>query len=74
MTFPSLEQALHAGFLVCKRTERGYRVATRTAAGWLEADVDVPVAQRKADENAEPSLKDPERVDHRKSDGIQEKR
>jgi hypothetical protein len=49
MTFPSLEQALHAGFRVCKRTERGYLMATRTSAGWLQADVDVSDVRRKAD-------------------------
>jgi methylphosphotriester-DNA--protein-cysteine methyltransferase len=49
MTFPSLEQALHAGFRVCKRTERGYLVATRTTAGWLQADVYVATGRRKAD-------------------------
>jgi hypothetical protein len=49
MTFPSLEQALHAGFQVCNRTERGYRVVTRTAAGWLQADVVVSTLRRKAD-------------------------
>jgi methylphosphotriester-DNA--protein-cysteine methyltransferase len=49
MTFPSLEQALHAGFRVCKRTERGYLVGTRTASGWLQADVDVSTVRRKAD-------------------------
>jgi hypothetical protein len=49
MTFPSLEQALHAGFTVCKRTERGYLVGTRTAAGWLQADVDLSTVRSKAD-------------------------
>jgi hypothetical protein len=44
MTFSSLEQALHAGFQVRDRTERGYLVRMRTAAGWLRATVNVGAA------------------------------
>jgi len=41
MTFSSLEKALHAGFQVFSRSEHGYRVRSRTAAGWVFADVNV---------------------------------
>jgi hypothetical protein len=39
MTFPSLSDALRAGFQVCDRTSEGYLVRTRTAAGWALAIV-----------------------------------
>jgi hypothetical protein len=41
MTFSSLGAALRAGFEVSGRSEHGYRVRIRTAAGWLFADVNV---------------------------------
>jgi hypothetical protein len=51
MTFSSLKDALHAGFQIVSRSERGYRVKIRTAGGWLFADVDV-AAGRKANKRA----------------------
>jgi hypothetical protein len=41
MTFSSLEQALRFGFHVYDRTESGYLVRTKTAAGWVLAIVDL---------------------------------
>jgi hypothetical protein len=37
LTFPSIKEALHAGFHVYDRTEDGYLVRTRTAAGFAMA-------------------------------------
>ena len=37
--FGTLNQALHAGYHVEDRTEYGYRVRTRTCAGWARAIV-----------------------------------
>jgi hypothetical protein len=61
VTFPSLEDALHAGFQVYGVTERGYVVRMRTAAGWVRATVDV-------------SMEPHAPIDHLKSEGAQAKR
>jgi hypothetical protein len=37
MTFPTLAQALRAGFQVYDRNAEGYLVRTRTARGWALA-------------------------------------
>ena len=37
MTFPSLVDALRAGFQVYDRTPHGYLVRTKTASGWALA-------------------------------------
>jgi hypothetical protein len=37
LTFPTLKDALHAGFHVYDRTENGYLVRTRTAHGFALA-------------------------------------
>jgi hypothetical protein len=37
MTFPTIKEALHAGFHVYDRTENGYLVRTRTAGGFALA-------------------------------------
>jgi hypothetical protein len=49
MTFTSLQQALHAGFELYDRSEHGYLVRVRTAAGWMRATVDLTAGLRKAD-------------------------
>jgi hypothetical protein len=41
MTFPSLSDAIRAGFQVFDRTSDGYLVRTRTSAGWALAIVRV---------------------------------
>lgn len=38
--FPSLMEALNAGYHVYDRTARGYLMRTRTAAGWALALVE----------------------------------
>jgi hypothetical protein len=60
--FPSLSDALHAGFQVFRKSERGYVVRIRTSAGWLFADVDVAAKRQKR------------AFDHLKSEGKQPKR
>ncbi len=37
LVFHSLAEALRAGYSVCDRTESGYRLRIRTAAGWAFA-------------------------------------
>jgi hypothetical protein len=39
MTFTTLQAAINAGFQVYDRTQDGYLVRTRTAAGWALAIV-----------------------------------
>lgn len=46
MTFSSLQRALKAGFQVYDRTENGYLVRAKTAAGWVLAVVDLSGRQR----------------------------
>jgi hypothetical protein len=41
MTFSSLKDAVDAGFQVFGRSDHGYRMRIRTAAGWVFADVNV---------------------------------
>ncbi len=37
LVFHSLAEALRAGYSVCDRTESGYRLRIKTAAGWAFA-------------------------------------
>jgi hypothetical protein len=39
LTFPSLAEAIRAGFQVYDRTPDGYLVRTRTSSGWAAAVV-----------------------------------
>jgi hypothetical protein len=39
-TFPTLAQAIHAGYHVYDRTPTGYLMRTRTASGWALALVE----------------------------------
>jgi hypothetical protein len=48
MTFSSLEQAVHAGFSVYDKIERGYLVRARTTAGWALAIVDLSSVRKNA--------------------------
>jgi hypothetical protein len=44
--FTTLREALHAGFHVCDRVERGYLVRRKTTDGWTFGIVDLGVADR----------------------------
>ncbi len=46
VVFPSLADALRAGFQVYEKTSTGYLVRTRTENGWALAIVEVHDAQR----------------------------